>query len=157
MYTFLSKNGQTVGFLLGFAVVALFLIMAISGLGDFNGLSEADQLKTGIFDFGLAASIALVIIAAAIALVFGVIHLLLNLKGSMKFLISLAVVVCVFLIGYFVFGADDLQGPISRAVNEAGLSAGTSTFISGAIWTSLLLLALTFIAAIVFEIINMFK
>ena len=157
MYTFLSKNGQTVGFLLGFVVVALFLVFALSGLGSFNGLSEADQLNTGIFDFGLSASIALIIIAAVIALVFGLIHLLLNLKDSMKFIIALAVVVGVFLVGYYGFASDDLTGPISKTVLGENVASGTSKFVSGAIWTSLALLALTTISFIVFEILNFFK
>ena len=157
MYTFLSKNGQTVGFLLGFVVVALFLVFALTGLNGFNDLAEADQLQTNIFNFGLKASIALVIIAALIALAFGVIHLLLNLKESMKFLIALGVVVGIFLLGYYVFASDDLTGPISATLLEEDVASGTSKIVSGAIWTSLALLAITTASFILFEILNIFK
>lgn len=157
MYTYLSKNGQAIGFLLGFAVVALFLVMAIAGLGDFNSMSEADQLQTNIFNFGLKGAIALVIIAALAALLFGIVHLLLNLKDSMKFIMAFGVVVGVFLVGYFVFGSEDLTGPISKTVLEENLAGGTSRFVSGAIWTSLALLVLTLASAVISEILNLFK
>ena len=156
MYTFLSKNGQTVGFLLGFVLVVIFLLMVISGLDSFNGLSEEQQLATNIFNFGLYAAIGLCIVAAIAAVLFGLFHLLTDLKGSMKFLIALVGVLVVFFIGYSMADAD-MTSAIQATIEEFEVSEGISKFISGSLITTLLLAGIALVSFIVFEILNFFK
>ncbi len=156
MYTFLSKNGQTVGFLLGFVLVLIFLAMVLSGLGTFNGLSEADQLQTNIFNFGLYAAIGLCVLAAIAAVLFGIYHLLTNLKGSMKFVIALIGVLVVFAIGYSMADAD-MTGSIQKTIEEFNVTEGVSKFISGSLTTTLILAGIALVSFIAFEILNFFK
>ena len=156
MYTYLSKNGQTVGFLLGFAIVLIFLIMVLSGLGDFNSMSADDQLTTGIFNFGLYAAIGLCIIAAIIAVLFGIYHLLTNIKASMKFIIALIGVLVIFFVGYSMADAD-MTGAIQKTIEEFSVAEGTSKFISGALLTSIILSVVALASFVIFEILNFFK
>jgi len=156
MYTFLSKNGQMIGFLLGFGIVAIFLIMVISGLSTFNGQTEEAQLATNIFNFGLYSAIGLGIIAAILAVIFGIFHLFIDLKGSMKFLIALAAVVVVFIIGYSMASAD-MTGAIQGTIEEFEVGETVSKFISGALLTTLILAGIALVSFVVFEILNFFK
>jgi type III secretory pathway component EscS len=156
MYTFLSRNGQTLGFGLGFALVVIFLIIVSSGLDSFNDLSSEAQTTSDIFNFGLYAAFTLIGIAAISALLFGLFHLLTNLKGSLKFLVALLAVVLVFVIGYNVAEAD-MTGPIQSTIEEFRISEGISKFISGALITSLVLSAIAAVAFILMEVWNFFK
>ncbi len=156
MYTFLSKNGQTVGSLFGFVLVVIFLICVFAGLDTFNSLSSEAQLTTNIFNFGLGASLVLIVLAAIIALLFGIYHLLTNIKASMKFIIAFAAVLIVFIIGYSMADAD-MTGAIQKTIEEFKVGESTSKLISGALLTSLILAGLAMVSFIVFEVLNFFK
>lgn len=156
MYTFLSKNGQRIGFLVGFALAVIFLITVMSGLDGFNSMSEEDQLTTSIFNFGLYAAIGLCVLAAIAAVLFGIYHLVTNLKQSLKFVLALAVVLVIFFVGYSM--ADpDMTGAIQKTIEEFDISESTSKFIGGALIMTVILAVVALASFIIFEILNLFK
>ncbi|MEL7120614.1 MAG: hypothetical protein AAFO07_14270 [Bacteroidota bacterium] len=157
MYNFLVRNGQAVAFLLGVAITVIFLISVVSGISAFNMLPEDQQDQTSIFDVGLYGAIVLVIVAAIGMLVFGLFQIATNLKGSVKGLIGLAVLVIIFIVAYTSANGVP-EGAVAAAADKAGgLSPGNLKFIGGAITTTLILIGIAALAFVFSEIRNFFK
>ena len=118
MYNFLSKNGQLVAFLVGVVLVGIFLIMAVSGAGDyyFEQMEDSEIYKVGIFDFGIVVAVVLTIICAIGMLVFGVVQIVSNFKTSMTGIIGVAVI-AVLMIIFFNISSGDVDHPtIERSI-----------------------------------------
>ena len=98
MYKFLTKNGQTLAFGLGILLTVLTLIILFSGLGEFESLSDEQKAQTGIFNFGLQASIALVILGFIAMVGFGLYQVATNIKGSLKGIIGFVLLIVIFLV-----------------------------------------------------------
>ena len=156
MYNLLARKGQLFGFLLGLFIVLAFLISVFSGLDAFNEQTEDQQMTTSIFNFGLMGAIVLAVICLVAALLFGIYHLLTNLKGSMKFLIAFGALLILFFILYAMYDPSS-SSAIQDTITEFGVSDGVSQVISAAISTSLMLVLATIVGAVVFEIVNLFK
>ena len=162
MYKFLTKNGQTVAFLLGVAIVVIFLLSVIGGMSTFDGLAKEDQYESTIFNFGLSGAIALVVIAAIAMVLFGLYQVVTNLKGSLMGIIGTAVLAGIFLVGYsMASGAVDpfIEGAVTK-FREAGngeISESNLKFIGGGISTVGVLLAIAVGAFVISEIRNFFK
>ncbi len=162
MYKFLTKNGQTIAFLLGVAIVVIFLLSVIGGMGTFDGLAKEDQYKSNIFNFGLSGAIALVVIAAIAMVAFGLWQVISNLKGSLKGIIGFAALAGIFLVAYSsASGTADafIEAAIQkfRDSGNGDISAGNLKFIGGGISTVGVLLALAVGAFVISEIRNFFK
>lgn len=157
MYNFLLKNGQLVAFLLGVVITVVFLISVFSGIGEFNMLADEDQVTTTIFDFGLFATIALIIITAIAMLLFGLYQVGTNFRGSLKGIIGLAVLIVIFLVAYSA-SSGTATGAVAEAADKAGgLTAGNFKFVGGAITTSIILVGIAAAAFVLSEIRNIFK
>jgi len=157
MYNFLVRNGQLVAFLLGVVITVIFLISVFSGIGEFNMLAEEEQLSTTIFDFGLKATIVLIVITAIAMLLFGIYHVATNFRSSLKGIIGLVVLVIVFFVTYSA-ASGEASGAVAEAAEKAGgLTAGNLKFISGAITTALILIGLAAASFVLSEIRNIFK
>lgn len=157
MYKFLSKNGQTVGFLLGFAFVAIYLIMIATGLGgDFDSLPREKQFETTVFNFGIIGAVVLAVLALVLAVVFGVVQFVTNPKGSIKVLGVLGLIAVIFFI-FRGMGAGDFQSAIGPTLEKFEITEGVSSYISGAIGTAVALAVIAVIALAISEIINFFK
>lgn len=165
MYSLLAKRGQLFAILLGVAVVVIFLgsvIGGLSGAGYNMGTDLVQVLKNDpaqkftFFDIGLYLTIGLVIVAAVLALLFGLYQMLTNIKGSMTGIISLAVIAAIFF-GFYSSAPDDLTGAIAPVLQQFDISAGISKFISGSLWTTIIMAVLSLAAMILLEIWNMFK
>ncbi len=154
MYKFLTKNGQMVAFGLGVVITILFLAMVLSGVEAFNAMPDDAKGTTSIFNLGLFAAIGLVILGFLAMLIFGVLHVVSDLKGSVKGLIGLAAMVVIFLVARTI-GSDD--SAISQAINDFNITPGQSSIISGAIVTALVMAALAAAAFVLSEIRNFFK
>lgn len=160
MYKFLVNNGQRLAFGLGIAITAVFLFSVIGGLNQFNELPEEDQVTTSIFDAGITGAVVLIIIAAVALVAFGLFQVLGDLKGSLKGIIGLAVLLAIFFIAYSsANGAasneiDPIRGAIERV---GGIDPGNLKFIGGAIVTAMVLVGTAFASFILAEIINFFK
>jgi hypothetical protein len=157
MYNFLVKNGQLVAFLLGVVITVVFLISVFSGIGEFNMLAEEEQLSTTIFDFGLKATVVLIIVTAISMLLFGIYQVATNFRSSLKGIIGLVVLIIVFFVTYSA-ASGEASGAVAEAADKAGgLTPGNLKFISGAITTALILIALAAASFVLSEIRNIFK
>ncbi|MEL6122481.1 MAG: hypothetical protein AAFQ02_00210 [Bacteroidota bacterium] len=165
MYQLLSKRGQLFAILLGVAVSAIYLITVLGGLSS-NGYSASDDLvavlknnpeqKFGFFDLGLQLTLALIVIAVVAALLFGIWQLVTNIKGSLKWLIALAVIAIVFFAIYS--SADtDANSVIGPTLQEFNISDNVSKLITGGLFTTLILAGLALVSGVLLEIYNIFK
>ncbi|MEM8584059.1 MAG: hypothetical protein AAGF87_07315 [Bacteroidota bacterium] len=167
MYEFLKKNGQILALGVG-AVISLIFIVLVFSSGDASLTADSpDSEKYGAasFTFGIGATIALLVICAIAAVVFGVMQIADNPKGSMKGLIGLGVVAVLTFIGFGISAGDPAtDGPILiEAVNKFNdasggeLSSGTYKFIGGSILASLVLLVIAVVSLLVFGIRSFFN
>jgi len=157
MYKFLTRNGQTIAFGIGLLITLLFLGIIFGGLEEFSAIPETDEkrFETGIFDFGIYAAIALVVVCAAAMLIFGVIQVASDPKGSLKGIIGLVAIIAVFFIAQATAGVDSESLDVIK--KEFEVTPGQSSTISGFIGTALVMAgiaALTFVGS---EIRNFFK
>jgi len=156
MYKFLTRNGQLLAFGLGVLITVVFLLSVIPNLEEFNSMGVDEQKLTNIFNSGLAAVIALTILGAAAAIVFGIIQTFTNLKASTKGLLGVGVLLVVFFISY-TLSTPESGGPLMETIREFNITDGQSKFISGALMTTLILVGGAAAAFVVSEIRNFFK
>ena len=160
MYKFLTKNGQVLALGFGVLMVLIFLGSVLGGLEEFSAMEAEDianntreRMGTGIFNFGLMASIAMAILGAAVWLFFGLFQTVTNIKGSLKFIIGLAVLVVVFLVLY-----NSADGTTTdRWISDFGVTEGISKFVSAALTTTIGLALLTVVIFVLGEVRNLFK
>ena len=163
MYKFLTKNGQTIAFGVGAFLVIVFYALVLSN-GNFEtftnmdaeGVKDPERYKFGMFNFGLIATIVLMIIGAVIAAGFGVYQIATNFKNSIVGLVGLAVLGIIFAIGYFT-GTVETEGPVHYAAQKFSVSDTQRKIINGSLYSGLILIALAVLGIIVSEIRNFFK
>ncbi len=178
MYSLLSKYGQVIALGIGvFFTLVLFAMIAANGAT----LDEAAQMQlkegnaflsqTSIFDIGLYAVFILTSLAALAMLVFGVLGVVKDPKGSLKSLIGIGVLLAIFVIGYMIAKSSGETTGITAAINKFNgliegenptesfqyLTAGKSSMIGGALWTTFALMFLTFVGMIASEVLNLFR
>jgi len=161
MYAFLNKYGQALAFGIGVLVVAIFLISIFSADAAVFDTLQGDNrsYETDIFNFGMYASIGLIIVAFAAALLFGVVQFASNPKESIK---GLGVIV---FIGYSTANGDiaaetpEIQKAIEKFTTsqETTFSGGNLKFISGAILAALIMIVLSILSLVVFGVRGIFK
>ena len=156
MYKFLTKNGQILAFGIGVLVVALFLISVTGGIGDFNMLAKEDKGTTTIFDLGLQLTIALLIICAIAAVLFGFYHLITNPKGAIKLIIGLVVLGALFFI-LLSTSEPETTGIVAAATEKHNVEPNESKLVSAMIKSTLGLGVIAILAFVVAEIRNFFK
>lgn len=160
MYKFLVANGQRLAFGLGILITAIFLFSVIGGLDQFNELPDEDQATTSIFNAGISGAIILIVIAAVALIAFGLMQVLSDLKGSMKGIIGLVVLLVIFFIAYSTANGDAAAeiAPIGTAIEKVGgIAPGNLKFIGGSIITAMVLVGTAFASFVLAEIINFFK
>ncbi len=162
MYNFLTKNGQTIAFGLGVVLVAIYFISVNSGLNEFNLLPEEQQSQTSIFNFGLNAAIGLTILSAIAMLVFGIYQIATNVKGSLKGIIGIAVLIIVFIVSYNMSSGTAETEYIADAIKKyetdgRKITEGNLKFIGGSISTALVVITIAAGAFVLSEIRNFFK
>lgn len=159
MYQLLAKRGQLFAILLGVAVVAIYLITVFGGLSS-AGYSASDDLVQvlkgdsgetfSFFDLGLKLTIGLAGLALAIAVLFGIFHLVTNLKGSMKGLIGIAVIAAIFF-GLYSSADSDLGSIIAPTLQEFNVSENISKMITGGMKTTVIMAVAALGAMILLE------
>jgi len=156
MYKTLTKNGQLFAFGLGLLLTIAFLGSIFSGLDTFNGLSKEARYETGIFDLGIYAVTFLTFLCFLAMIGFGLFQVVTNLKGSLKGLIGVAVLLVIFGIAYSTATIE--SGPFwDRLIKEFNVSDGANKFITGAIWTCLFMIGVAVVTFVLSEIRNFFK
>ena len=159
MYRFLTKNGQTLAFGLGAAVVVISLLIIFTNSGDFAAIADENnpnRYDTGIFDFIMYASAALIVLCAIAAVLFGIYQVATNPKGAIKGLIGLALIV-VLLVVLYSTADPNLDMLAVQAKDGFFVEPGESKFISGLIWTALAMAGGAVLALAVSEVISFFK
>ena len=116
-----------------------------------------DSLKeTDIFNFGINASIGLVLAAVVILLIFAVLGLFTNFKGSMKVILGLAVILGLFGIFYAISTPEE-SGILVRLAQEFNITDSISKFISAGIKTTIALLGMALVIWVFSELRNALK
>jgi len=165
MYSFLNKYGQALAFGLGIVVTLIFLAIIFSdpATDTLSTMSDEDKYNSSMFNFGLGTSILMTVLAAAGMLLFGVTQIFGNLKGSLKGIIGLGVVVALLLIAISATTGEPDHPQIQTAIDKfedaqgTTFTAGNMKFIGGSIITALVMMAASFVVLIVFGVRNFFK
>lgn len=156
MYQFLTKHGQLAAFGLGLLIAVVFMISVTGGIGDFDALPKEEKGTTTIFNFGLMSAIVLTILCFIAALLFGVWHLVQHPKGSMKMILGLVGILVIF--GIFYGSAqDETTGKLFELVQSNNITSAQNKFITGSLWTGLILAILAAGTFVVSEVRNLFK
>ncbi len=156
LYKLMTKHGQLFAFLLGLLIVAIFFVTITTNVDAFEMMDEEDQAEATLFDFGLRATITLIIVNAIIALLFGIWFLIKEPKRSLKMIIGFVVLIVVFLITYN--SADPgFDGPIANTLKQFDITENVSRLVSAGLTTTLILGGLAALSIVVGEIYNLFK
>jgi hypothetical protein len=151
----LSRNGSTIAFGLGSAVVAIFLISVFSQIGEKSTVEELTA--TNIFDLGLQLTIVLTALCALAILFFGVFHIVADFKGAVKGLIGVGILAAIFGVAYATATPEVAGNPIFDTIETFKISAGVSKFISGAIIATLATLLIAAVSLVGSAIVNLIK
>ncbi len=162
MYNFLTKKGQLFAFLLG-AISTIIVVGSILGNANKAMLDNPEAAKmapeianTGILNTGLNITVILFVVALGAAVIFGLLNLVTNFKGSLKFIIGFAVMI----IAFFVLKSTaehESVGKIVETMTEFNIDEGLSKGISAAIKGTIGMAVVAVGSMIIFEVINMFK
>jgi len=159
MYNTLIKHGQLFAFGIGLLLTAITYILIVAGFDEFSALPESPvdrRGETNIFNFGLVVPAILIGLCALIAIGFGVYKMISNPKGSIIPIIGILALGVIFFI--FYSSTDPASSiSISDTLEEFNISDGKSRYISGAIWTTIVLIILATGAFVVSEVSNLFK
>lgn len=164
MYKLLTSKGQLFAIALGIISVAIAVGSIISGVKSQYSMSDdlVDIMKSNpdaTFDFinpAISIVLVLMVLALAAAVIFGLIGLLSDPKGSMKFLIGLALVVLIFFVLYSTSSGES-TGRLAMLTQKFNVNDGVLKLISGGVKTAVWGIAIAFFVAIIMEIINFFK
>jgi len=156
---------------MGSLILAVVCIVIVLG-SIFNGLSGAgydagtdlvqilkDKESTQTFDFFnpvITIPIILLAVAAFFMVVFAGKSVFSDLKGSIKPLAGVILVLVIFFIFKSMSNAD-LAGKAAEIAGKQNLSADTIRWIGGGIRTTVVMIGLSILAAVVGGILNIFK
>jgi len=165
MYKFLTNRGQLFALLLGVAIIAIYLFTVFGGLSS-AGYSVSDDLNQimknnpntdfAFFNTGLGLTIGLIIVAVALALLFGLLQVFSSPKASLKGIIGIAVIVILFFVLSNMATAET-TGKIGELVQRENISESISKFISGGLSATLILAGIAVVIMVLGEIWNLFK
>lgn len=156
MYKFLTKNGQVLAFGLGILVTAIFLMGVLPNT---ELIDSENPQNVNIFNFGITATIVLILVAAIAMVLFGVVQVASTFRTSWKGILGFVVLIAVFLVAYATANgslSNEVMA-IQNAATDAGVTDSNLKFIGGSITTLLVLLLVALGTFIIFEIINFFK
>ena len=156
MYKFLAKNGQALAFGLGVLVTVVFLALALPNIGL---IDEENPQNVNIFNFGIYATIFLIIVAAIAMVAFGLFQVASTFRTSWKGIMGFVVLLVIFFVAWTTANSDLSQevAAIQNAAEGAGVEGSNLKFIGGSITTLLILVIIAVGAFVVSEIINFFK
>lgn len=171
MYSFLTKNGQTIAFVTGVVLSLIFVILVMTndlteGLGpeSFSNKTKgesADLLsKLTQFDFGLYVTYVLMALAAVAALGFGLFQFgsntVDNPMNSIRTIAIVAGLIVFFFIGKAMAPSVDGKAVVAAA-ESFKVTEGQRGLISGGINLTLIVILVAVGSLIISEIRNLFK
>ena len=164
MYKLLTSKGQLIAIGIGLISVLIGIGSIVSGVKSKYDISEdlnaiMKSTPDATFDFfnpAIFVVIALIAIAFISAILFGIFGLLSDPKGSMKTLLAFAGLAILFFILYSTAGVEN-TGRLPMLVEKFNVSEGVSKLISGGVRTAVFSIFIAFGAAVIMEVINLFK
>ena len=156
MYKFLTKHGTALAFGVGVLISLVGILSILGGLDDYNMLADDQQGTTTIFDLAIGGGVILTIAAFVIAILFGVYQVVVNPKGAIQSILGLVVIIGMFLI-FYATATPETSGGVFDDIQAGKLTADTSNWITGALWTTLIIFGATIFVFIFSEIRNVFK
>lgn len=164
LFNFFTSKGQLAAFALGLLCSVIAIGSIIGGVN--SNYSMSDDLNSimknnpeASFDFfnpAISVVVFLVVVALACAVIFGLLGLFSDLKGSMKFLIGLALVVVLFLILYSTADAET-TGRLGMLSEKFDVSGNVSKLITAGVKTAVFSIIIAAVSAAIMEIMNLFK
>ena len=164
LYNFLGAKGQLGAILLGLGCTIIAIGSIVAGINsqysmsdDLNSIMKNNQDAT--FDFfnpAIMVVIALIVIAIAAAVIFGLVNLISDPKASLKFFVGFAALAVLFFILYSMSGGE-ATGRLAMVIEKFNVSDGVSKFIGGGVRMAVISMVIAAVAAIVMEILNLFK
>ena len=108
LYNFLNKNGMMVALGIGVLIIVVHFIGIAGGVESFNEIPQNDPdskpqlLEEGsaMVSMGINLTIALLVVAFIVLVVFGIWQVVTNPKGAIKGIAGLAVILVIFFIGW---------------------------------------------------------
>ncbi|MCB0519968.1 MAG: hypothetical protein H6577_23955 [Lewinellaceae bacterium] len=159
-YKYLAKNGPTFALLASLVFILIAVIPILMGLSAFDSLPDNNQRafseEGNIFRPGLVLSVALLVVAVALAILLSLFKVLTNPKNAMKGLISFAVMAVLFIIFYSISDAG-MEGPLAATIQRFNVSETISKVISAGISLTLLLTVGSIAIIVILEVWNYFK
>ena len=164
MYKLLTTKGQLIAIGIGLLSVLIAIGSIISGVKSQYNMSDdlnrimKDNAEATFNFFNPAIYVVVILIAVAFiaAVLFGVFGLLSDPKGSLKFIIGFGLLLVLFFILYST--ADVAHtGRMQMLVERFDVSQNVSKMITGGVKTAVIGIAVAFGAAVVMEIVNLFK
>ncbi len=153
MYNFLTKYGQLVSLLIAVVLIVAFYLTASGGMEEFNMLPKSDWYSTKIFNIGLVGAIFLLVVALAAWVIFSLVNIIRNPKGSLLSLVSFVGLAVLFFIFY-----STANGDVSAPLYEKfGVTSSQSKLISAGLNTTLVTLAGAVLAFFGSEVRNFFR
>jgi len=161
-YNFLMKYGNLIAMGVSVIILLLFFISINSGMNSMGFDSNTNLIdhkdEVNFFNPTLKIAIYMIFIAAIVWVLFGLINLIMNPKGSLKFLLSFVVV----LVLYFVFYSTatvEQSGRLGELLSDPiyHVDGNITKHISAGLKTMLSLFGLSILALVVSEVISFFK
>ena len=156
------KYGNLVALLFAVLVVIKFVIDFTLGLNA-KGIDVGTDLvpikdKVDFFNFTLYFTLFLIVLAAVVWLLVEAFNMLLNIKGSYKFLISFAAIIVLYII-FFSTASTNEGGKMAELMSDPiyNLTTTTSKHISAGLWTTFTLFVISIVAFVGSEIISLLK
>ncbi len=164
MYKLLTTKGQLIAIGIGLLSVIVALGSIISGVNDKYSMSDdlnaimKDNPEATFDFFNPAISVLIILVAVALiaAILFGLIGLISDPKGSMKFLLGFLGVAILFFILYST-ATPESTGRLAMLTEKFNVSDNVSRLITGGVKTVVYSIAFAAIAAVLMEIRNLFK
>jgi hypothetical protein len=164
MYDFLVKKGLTMAFIVGVVITLIFLFTATSGLNN-AGLAgvdlterKADIPTMNFFNFGLYASMALILICFGLLLAFILLDIVKFPKQMGKAIIAVVVLIAVYF-GLSMSSSAETGAVWDRLYNnpDFAFSPKVSQYVSGGLKTTGLLVIAAVGIMLIAEVRNAFK
>jgi len=166
LYDFLTSKGQLLALVLALVCIAIAMISIFAGIGSagydvgtdlVSILKDPDSTEQfNFFNAAIRIPQVLIVLTALAMIGFGVMALVSDPKGSMKFIVSTVVILLLFFVFYSI-SESETTGKIFSLLQKNNIGDGTSKFISGGIKTSILMIGLSVVSAIGGELYNFFK
>lgn len=154
-YKYLAKNGPLIALLGAVVCVVITIIPILSGVSALEALPDKQQAfspEGDIFYVGIYVTIALMIVAVALAVLLSIFKVALNPKGAMKGLIAFGVLAVVFVILF-----SSISGEIPANLTKFDVTESIFRVVGAGIALTLILGLASVLLIFLMEVWNFFK